>query len=260
MTLDDPELQKLFQDGTRRRSRRDCPSAETLARAAAGELGRAESRQVSDHLTACADCAEEYRLATSLRPWANGVSPVRSGAATWRAVLTYAAAAVVLVSIAAAVWLAGELRRVRGEAAAERGQPTGVQQEAAELRQQVARLSEPQVNVVIADLLPRDSTRGGPDDALDAQSVVIPADARLVTLILNVVDAPPASQYALEIAGADGRAVWNGRGLQMSRFNTFTVAVPTMLMPAGRYRVTLSAPGSDGPQVVERYALELEYR
>jgi len=76
MKLMTDELKKLYQQRTTRSARRqaECLSEETLLRATMGELSQAERERVADHLMACSDCAEEYRLIRSLKPWAEQVA------------------------------------------------------------------------------------------------------------------------------------------------------------------------------------------
>ena len=80
MKLTDEEMKALYQAQTVRSARggADCPPEETLARAAAGDLSSIERERVADHLMGCADCAQEYRLARSLKPWAGQVAATAS--------------------------------------------------------------------------------------------------------------------------------------------------------------------------------------
>jgi hypothetical protein len=75
MKLTDDKLKQLYQQQTARSARRqaECLSDETLLRAAAGELGQTERERMADHLMVCSDCATEYRLVQSLKPWAERV-------------------------------------------------------------------------------------------------------------------------------------------------------------------------------------------
>jgi hypothetical protein len=68
--LSNERLAELYGLGTSRGSARaDCPSSEALAAAAMGEQQHG-LEAVARHLASCSDCAEEYRIAQSLRPWA----------------------------------------------------------------------------------------------------------------------------------------------------------------------------------------------
>jgi hypothetical protein len=71
-----------------------CPPPERLWAAAAGELGPAEVRAVVEHLGACADCAEEWRLAVELEAGKERVSraPDAIAPARWKTWLPIAAA------------------------------------------------------------------------------------------------------------------------------------------------------------------------
>ena len=45
-----------------------------MTRVAAGELSQSEREVIADHLMACSDCAEEYRVLRELKPWAERVA------------------------------------------------------------------------------------------------------------------------------------------------------------------------------------------
>lgn len=68
MRLTSDEIKSLYQEQTSRPARRlaECLTPEALSRAATGEVSQAERERLADHLMACADCAQEYRLARSL--------------------------------------------------------------------------------------------------------------------------------------------------------------------------------------------------
>jgi hypothetical protein len=70
MKLTSEELRRLYQRQTTRSvaGRVDCLSEGAMTRAAVGELSQAEREMVADHLTACSDCAQEYRLLRRLKP------------------------------------------------------------------------------------------------------------------------------------------------------------------------------------------------
>ena len=263
MTVDG-ELARRYQQATAARSRRDCPSGETLARAAAGELSRAERELVVDHLAGCSDCAEEYRLATSLEPWAASAA---TGSARLRItpwLFGLAAAAVVVISTSAGLWSYFELRRsmLKIERVTELSRRSA--EETAGLQREVDRLAQPHTNVVVADVFPPDAARGERESAGE-QTIVVPTDARLFTVILNSNDAaPPGSNgYTLDVLGDNGSRVWRGEGLQRSRFGTFTVALPRTLLPAGRYRLVLRVADPQaaptGSRIVHEYPLHIRY-
>jgi hypothetical protein len=268
-------------------TRGNCPSAEELADAAAGRLDDSRRPAIAAHVAECADCAEEYRLAQALRPWAESAAGVRprsparpSASATtsrWRA---YALAASVLLAIGgAAAWFVPRMQQ--GERAAGPSSPastapvtTAGARELESLRQQLAdtsrRVAEyegqiaelrervnglsPQVNVAVIDLEP-DTSRGAADPA--ATTIDVPADAPLLTLILTASTSRTFTDYAIEIVDRGGKQVWTAAGLKKSRFDTFTVALPRRLLPDGLYLVRTFAIEGGRRQALDQYAVEL---
>ena len=61
------EIAWAFRSGTANGG--GCPPAETLARAMAGDLGRAPALAVADHLAGCAECCQDAQALRPLRPW-----------------------------------------------------------------------------------------------------------------------------------------------------------------------------------------------
>src|SRR5262245_56885880 len=72
MKLTNEELSRLHrrQTARSRAGRAECLSEEAMARAAEGGLSQSEREVIVDHLMACSDCAEEYRVLRELKPWA----------------------------------------------------------------------------------------------------------------------------------------------------------------------------------------------
>ena len=76
------------------------------------------------------------------------------------------------------------------------------------------------------------------------------------TFVLTVSGGASAGTHRLEIQREEGPVVWRGDGLVANRFGTFTVAVPSALLPAGRYQFVLSRPARDGAsRPVQTYRL-----
>lgn len=100
MKVTDEDLRHLFSASPAgpRPGRSTCPAPEALAEAASGSFGATSRDALADHLVACADCAEEYRLRGSVEPSSEGAprpSP-RLGALRWH--WGWMAAAAVLVA------------------------------------------------------------------------------------------------------------------------------------------------------------------
>jgi hypothetical protein len=113
-------------------------------------------------------------------------------------------------------------------------------------------VAAPALNVPIVDL-----DTGGSRGASTAPIVLrIRRESPWVTFVLTVPGDPSEERHSIAIRSEDGRIVWEGGGLVANRFGTFTLAVPTSLLPAGRYRFLLSRPARDGaPRAVQTYHL-----
>jgi len=322
MKLTNEEMSRLYrrQTARSRAGRAECLSEEAMTRAAEGGLSQSEREVIADHLMACSDCAEEYRILRELKPWAeraavsayereSAIKSVsappgkearvvprqlgwagRAGWASWARRLagifsagfeTYAiAAALLVVSLACVAWVISLKRenarmwarlneqlasrdqasqsltdaRRELEAAARRAEQQ--QTEIAELRRSVDDLSQPQVNVPITDL-EQQAIRGGGDGAT---TVTAPVGANIFTLILHVADGPSFPDYALEVIDGRGQRLMRARSLRKSQLNTFTVALPRRLLPAGQYRLKLYGLRPGHGEVVAEYQMRLNYQ
>jgi hypothetical protein len=193
---------------------------------------------------------------------------------------TYALAAVLLViSLAGAAWIislkrenariaarfneqlaagdqaSGSLADARRELEETARRAAQQQTEIAELRRSVDELSQPQVNVTITDL-EQQSDRGGGG----LTTVTAPAGANIFTLILHVTNEPSFPDYALEVMDGRGQRISRAQGLRKSELNTFTVALPRRLLPAGQYRLVLYGLRGGRSEVVAEYQVRLNYR
>ena len=70
MKLTSEELRNLYQAQTARseRTQLECQGAETMIKAATGELSEDERGRFADHLASCFDCSQEYRLVLNSVP------------------------------------------------------------------------------------------------------------------------------------------------------------------------------------------------
>jgi hypothetical protein len=278
------------------REREECLTEEELLRAAMGEMSPSERERFADHMISCSDCAQEYRLTQSLKPLAEQVtdgeakiSKAEAEVIAIRAFLPvralYAIAASLLVlCIGLGIW-AQSLRREKSlalaglnEQLAERERTIAAQEEAlakaqrqleeapkqfgqyenqiAELRKDLAELNQPQINVLIADLDPANTIRGG---STGTAIVRVPPGANFFTLILNTTSEKSYPDYALEILDQRGKTLWQGSGLQKSSSNNFTVALPRALFPSGQYRIKLSGLSKSRKELVEDYLVKIQY-
>jgi hypothetical protein len=127
----------------------------------------------------------------------------------------------------------------------------------AELRR-APELSQPQLNAPILDLPPGSSVRGGATG--NVAVLRVPAQANLFTVILNVAGQLSYANYAIEFLDEHGRLVWRGQGLHKSPENTFTLALPRALFPAARYRIKLYGLRDKQKELVEDYAVRIQYQ
>lgn len=144
MQLSDDDLQSLWQQDTLATDNRaHCLSPDFLVRAGEGKVSVEERTQVTSHLTQCADCAEEYRIALSTKEWAaqaaahypeafpsqpvtHAPKPITTGESWWRLLLqplmlppTLAAGAVLsallLIVIGWLAWLGLQKKEMKPE-------------------------------------------------------------------------------------------------------------------------------------------------
>lgn len=152
-------------------------------------------------------------------------------------------------------------RRMAQEELARRAATEKPPQQAAEVpngsNQTTNRSEPPLVNVPIFELEPRGSTRSSGPDVVTFEAA---SDTRLITLILHVNGELSQDTYSLEVLDAAGRPVWSSRGLRKNRYNNFTVALPRRTFPAGDYRLKLYSSRDSRRELVEEYAMRLQYR
>jgi hypothetical protein len=242
MKVSDDDLRSALRAAApvARADRTGCPSSEALARAAeGGPTGAAPA--IVDHLAGCADCALEYRVASALKPWAEGAAASldmrrrRSGTR----VLPLALPASLAACLALVGWVVAlHQREGRLEARLAEARPLTIPAApglAAAPAPSVAP-AEPQPipNVPLVDLFPRGATRGSGTSApvLDAGA------SSLVVLILNVREPQAGATYAIEIVDARGQRAWSTENVRAGG-DPLTLAVPSRLLTDESYQVHL---------------------
>ncbi len=280
MKLSSDQLKDAYQ---RKRARRSggsaaCPDTDMLARLASHDLTAADRDRVTDHILSCSDCADEYRVASSLSGWAEEAAvsiarPTRSTAPRARSasvgVLRFFARPLFLQTAAALLLLASsalfvELLILRGDLRRSQAALDDVSSLSHRYEKQIAELHRaplptpdaptPQVNVPIIDLDPRDSVRG----ETTAPVVVVAASATLATFILTPAEQPVPGEYGLEIVDPAGKISWRTQGLAPGPDDTFTIAIPgRMLTPPGLYHFRLSRVSKTGMILLHDYAIQV---
>lgn len=266
-----------------------------MVRAAAEDLRGPERERVADHLVICSDCATEYRLLRELKPWAEQAAtlPAQGQSIRWERLRRFAgitalaktgyALAVVLflVCVVCLVWAIAtkrenarfaarldEQRLTRDQTSEALARATRQleeasrraelqQQEIAQLRLSVDDLSQPQINIPIVDL-ETEGIRGLSEGEIT--TVAVPEGANLFTLVLHILDEPTFPGYAVEVTDERGRRVWRAQGLRRSPADTFTVALPRRLLPAGRYQLGLYGLRAGKNKSLGKYSMRLRYQ
>ncbi|HWM92510.1 MAG TPA: zf-HC2 domain-containing protein [Thermoanaerobaculia bacterium] len=233
------------------------PDADELVAYHEGTLSPGDEQRVQDHLVACRECAalladleglgdpdfgieedvpdnakeivwEKVREGIRKEPAPGKVVPFQRRARNpiWIQAL---AASLLIATLGLSVWVAN-------------------------LRGRVEELSSPQLNAPILDLYPAGSTRGaGPG------LQIVPADARLFTVVLNTVGRPAFQEYEVEIVDGGGDEVWRDGGLKPNQYGSFSLTLSRDLLGPGEFRVRLVGvdPGG-GREMVEEYAIRVE--
>lgn len=269
MRVTENQLASLLR-GDRRADRAGCVDAPMLARFAAGALPHAERMAVLDHVAVCGDCAEEVRLLAPLEEW-SGLETARAAAAGVRAPLfgTAAvwalAASIALPLLIVVVWQRseiGELQRaldrapvvVAGRRNPEPARPDLAPRVAA-LEAEIRDLAQPQLNPPIVDLEP-DVLRG----EAASNVITVPRGARFFNVILTAAGDATWPGYALEIRDRAGATVWRGSGLRRSEFGTFAAALPSSMLPAGRYELRILGVRGAREELLQRHSIDIRYR
>jgi hypothetical protein len=111
---------------------------------------------------------------------------------------------------------------------------------------------EPIVNLPFVWLAADEALRGQPS------AVKIPADARLVALILELGTAPALPRYRLELRQSSGQRIWSADGLRKTGTMELTVALPRRLLRPGSYSLRLYDPVAVDHQPLATYSLAVE--
>lgn len=217
----DAGLRRAFAAGAELASPgEECPDAQTLWAAAAGELPAAERRAIVDHSARCAACAEDFRILTAMAKAAPGVAALGAAPA--------AAAGAVVVG----PW--GALRRHR---------PLFTALAAMLL-----------VGLLLAYFVPRDGRlgpgeveRGGEESPI--HSLLGPGEPALPRAAATLRwQGPAQARYALTVTTADLQVVAEAQDLTAA---SFTLSPATLApYPAGtRLRWRVEALLADGKKV-----------
>ena len=237
------------------------PEPEELAAYHAGELSPEAERRVQNHLVACPECSDLLLDLDGLADPEFGAGSTRAAAereAAWESFRAEIAAPQPEPKPATATVVHGSFRRSRGPRwlyalAATLLLAVGLLSfQVVSLSQQVALLSQPEVNAPVVEL-----SQGTPRGGSSPRTAEVPADARVFTLILEPAAHAAYAGYAVEIADPSGRQVYRGEGLKPNAYGSFNLTLTRRTLGAGDYRVRLL--GGDGPRrtTIEEYVLHV---
>ena len=129
--------------------------------------------------------------------------------------------------------------------------------EIARLRQTIAELSSPQLDIPIVDLDPGGAIRGGAKEAITL--IEAPKTANLVTLILNFTGRQQYSGYVVEIFDQSGKQVWRGQIARRSQANSLNLTIARRLLPGGRYQIKLFGHQNGKIEPIADYPVTIRY-
>lgn len=237
----DRELATLFAEDAAPGDHRE---ADELFAYLAGELDEEARESLLAHLERCRECTarlvELEPLASPEAPREDGIADL-ADAAAWRSMKVRLAAEETDVARPArrglGVWQAA--------AAVFFAATVLLSWRVAELGRSVETLAAPRANVPIVYADPvRD----------EGSSLVLPAGEELVVLALSVPAPEEHASYAVEIADAGGKVLWEARDLELSDYGTLRLALTRRYLKPGSYRLRLY--GDAGREPILDYPLE----
>jgi hypothetical protein len=202
-----------------------------------GRMSEEAQEKLQDHLVSCRECTGqllELELISCPQP------PADQGVADFELAAAWRGLADNISSAQQSGYRSRRLHFVSGLAAALLVATIGLGFWVAQLdhsldrlQQAAAALNEPQLNPSILYL--GGSTRS---DASAGTIVLEPGSSSLM-LILTPTELHPVDEYEIVLSRADGRQLFQGRGLRRSDHGTIRLSLPTGMLPAGEYRISL---------------------
>jgi hypothetical protein len=281
--MTDDEIRRAYQEVRSGDSAGPCIPEEQLVKAATGEADGSERERIADHLIACARCAEEFRLLTSLEPWTQESAALLNPEAAPRATVArmpsrwieYAMAASLVLTFGGGIWIGAAWPRpepplgdshaaIDGQLADARHQLEDLERRAGDQQREIAELrrageasSAPEPNVPIVELDAADAFRGDPTRA---RTFELASNAKLVTFVLNAAPGASSSSFDLDMVDSSGRVMWTSSGLRAGPNDSFTLAVPRVLLPTGEAHLRLYGHRGSRRALVEDFRVRFAYR
>jgi hypothetical protein len=122
--------------------------------------------------------------------------------------------------------------------------------------QEVAHLREPEVNVPVINIYPRDDKQRSGDQT-NVNRIGLPAKARTFTLMLS--DYEPGHQgYAVELVDPAGRTIWRGDGLKPNEAGDLTVKLDRTFLGRREYTLRLYGQRDGRPRRIAEYLVVVD--
>ena len=241
------------------------------------------AQAATDHATIFPARTEAHANATSWWPRLTGFNPL----------LATLTVALLIISVALGVWLVRERWQARAlsaqlnrqhqeaaENAALRNRLAEFERREAELRSQLAKqpasgqdemkaeierlknelaeLTRPQLDIPQIDPDPNSETRGAGSAQAKTAILNVPARASSFTINLPGAGSRPFPHYLIELTDAGtNKTVWSGQRRQDGE-TTFTLTLVKRSLPAGQYRISVF--GLDGKkELIARYNVRVNY-
>ena len=134
-----------------------------------------------------------------------------------------------------------------------------LQAELAQLKQELAQSTQPQLDVPQFDLDPALATRGDTGNNATLGTINVPAAATVFTLNLPGAASQPFPQYLIELQNAQtNQTVWSARRNRDSE-TTFTLTLAKRGLAAGRYRIRVYGVQGRQKTHMQDYAVQVKY-
>jgi len=236
MTIDDGDLQNVYQRATRRAGS-ECPTEESLMKAATNKLSSKERDAVAQHVASCSDCARDFRIARSLAPWAAEASKNAREEERNLSPLAIALTVAIAVSIPLIVWMvlartgaSRTIDRLYAEIARREQEIRALRTTSLAMRTRLDQQLVPEIGMPIVDL-DADNAPALGFPAPGVKTIEVPRTTRSITLIMHL---PFPHARSLELRDDEEQLLWRADAPQTDS-GSITVTLPRELVPPGDY-------------------------
>ncbi len=160
----------------------------------------------------------------------------------------------------------GELQREQSALSARMAQQQSSGQEESKveiekLKNQLAELTRPQLDVPQIDVDPNNETRGAGSGAkAPVTAINVPAAASSFTINLPGAGSKPFPHYLIELLEAKtNKVVWSARRRQ-DKETTFTLTLMKRSLPPGKYRIRVSGLNGKQPELLGNYDIQVSFQ